>query len=191
MNGGATPPGAAPAPHKEDAVEATVTANENLAREGRIALEHYETARAALGRTPDHQEDADRALATAAHFGDRQQTFPVTTEVLRADRDLALSVFHDLISDLFHTADGIVPPRMLIDTVLAEETMTPADVADAWDRLTPEARRYAALLAAVGNTATACHDAYVQDLLEEARAVFEEEAEEERYGQLNLRRTTA
>ncbi|MER6253609.1 hypothetical protein ABT224_19865 [Streptomyces sp. NPDC001584] len=169
-------------------MEATVTTNEDRAQEGRTALEHYERARAALGRTPNREEDVELALATAAHVGDQQNDAQITVASLRADRDEAVTVFLDLISNAFHDADGVVPPRMLIDTVLAEETMTPVDVTYTWSRLTPEARRHAAFLAAVGQAAAACHDVYVQDLLEEGRAVFEDEAEEERYKRLNSRR---
>ncbi|MFJ2752668.1 hypothetical protein [Streptomyces sp. NPDC087297] len=169
-------------------MEATVTTNDERAREGQAALEYYERGRAALNRTPDKQDETELALTAAAHFGDQQRDIPITVEVLRADREEAVTVFLDLISDLFHAADGAVPPRLLIDAVLAEETMTPADVTYTWSRLTPEARRYAAFLAAVGRAAAACHDVYVQDLLEEGRAVFEDEAEEERYKRLNSRR---
>ncbi|MFD6534979.1 hypothetical protein [Streptomyces goshikiensis] len=173
-------------------MEATVTTNDERAREGQAALEHYERERAALGRTPDKQDETELALAAAAaHFGDQQRDIPITVEVLRADREEAVTVFLDLISNLFHAADGAAPPRMLIDTVLAEETMLPADVTATWSRLSPEARRYAAFLAAVGQAAASCHDVYAQDLLEEGRAVFEDEAEEERYNRLTSRREAA
>ncbi|MFZ3475326.1 hypothetical protein ACODT3_42520 [Streptomyces sp. 4.24] len=172
-------------------MKATVTTNEDCVQEGLRALAHYESGRAALGRTPERDEDVELALAASAHIGDQQQDTHITVASLRTDRDEAVTVFSDLISNLFHAADGIVPPRMLIDTVLAEETMTPADVAYTWARLTPEARRYAVFLAAVGHAAAASHDLYVQDLLEEGRAVFEDEVEEERYKRLNARRAGA
>ncbi|MFD5883853.1 hypothetical protein [Streptomyces yangpuensis] len=172
-------------------MEATVTTNADRAREGQDALEHYESGRAALGRTPADQDEVDLALASAARFGNRERDILITVEVLRADREEAVSVFLDLISGLFHAADGAAPPRLLIDTVLAEETMLPADVLYTWSRLSSVARRYAAFLAAIAKAAVASHDVYAQDLMEEARACFEDEAEEERYNRLNSLRAGA
>lgn len=165
--------------------------NEERAAYGQAALEHYEQARAALGHEPDEREETELVLAACAHGGSLDRTEPVAVDDLREDGEWAAEVFGDLAAHLFHTADGVVTPQLLLDAVTAPESRDKAAQAEAWRRLGERGPRFAAFLAAIRRTLVTVHDLDADGLFEDSRAVFEDEAEEERYRALAARRVSA
>ncbi|MER5302287.1 hypothetical protein ABT039_22895 [Streptomyces lasiicapitis] len=155
--------------------------NEDRAEYGRAALEHYEEARAALGREPAEHEDIELALAACAYGGSLDRTERVEAKDLREETEWAVEVLGDLVSNLFHAADGMVIPRLLLDAVADPEGREEADRSEAWQRLGERGPRFARFLAAVRRTLVTLHDADADGLFEGSRSAFEEEAEEERY----------
>lgn len=162
--------------------------NDTRADYGRAALEFYWEARAALGHEPDATEEVELALAACAHGGSLDRFEPVLVEDLRSEKDWATEVCSDLVSNLFHAADGAVVPRLLLDAVTDPETRLEAAIAKAWAVLGERGEQFARFLAAVRRFLVTVHDIDANDLFEDARSIFEDEVEEERYAAVAERR---
>ncbi|MFC8570682.1 hypothetical protein ACFUIW_33495 [Streptomyces sp. NPDC057245] len=162
--------------------------NDTRADYGWTALEFYSEARTALGHEPDPAEDVELALAACAHGGSLDRLEPVLAEDLRKEDDWATEVCSDLVSHLFHAADGAVVPRLLLDAVTDPETRSEAAIAEAWRVLGERGAEFARFLAAVRRLLVTVHDIDADDLFEDARRVFEDEVEEERYAAAAERR---
>ncbi|MFD5451217.1 hypothetical protein [Streptomyces sp. NPDC127100] len=162
--------------------------NDTRADYGRIALEFYSEARAALGHEPDTAEDVELALAACAHGGGLDRCEPVLAEDLRSEGDWATEVCSDLVAHLFHAADGAVVPRLLLNAVSGPETRSEAAVAEAWAVLGKHGPEFARFLAAVRRFLVTVHDIDADELFEDARSIFEDEVEEERYAAAAARR---
>ncbi|MCF1597716.1 hypothetical protein [Streptomyces muensis] len=167
--------------------------NEVRARYGRALLAYYDDARAALGHEPSAREDVGLVWAACARGGSQDRWDAVRAEDLATEADWACEVLGDLVSNLFHAADGIVIPRLLLDAVAASESRGEAawDEAartEAWRLLGERGPRFARLLIAMRRALLTVHDVDADGLFEGARSAFEDEVEEERYDAVAARR---
>ncbi|MDJ0465017.1 hypothetical protein [Streptomyces sp. H27-C3] len=103
--------------------------------------------------------------------------------VLSMDREIAEEVIRDLLTNVFHAADGAVAPELLLGAVTSPEQRTEAARAEAWRRL-GRGRPFGEFLAAVCQALVTVHDLDADGMLESAAEMFRLEAEEERFGQV-------
>ncbi|WP_333746012.1 hypothetical protein [Streptomyces sp. IBSBF 2950] len=167
--------------------------NEVRARYGRTLLEQYDRARATLGHEPSPSEDIGLVWAACAAGGSQDRWDPVRAEDLATDADWACEVLGDLVSNLFHTVDGAVIPRLLLDAVAASECRGEAAWdeearTEAWRLVGERGGRIARLLIAMRRALLTVHDVDADGLFDGARDVFEDEVEEERYNAVGTRR---
>ncbi|GAA1111577.1 hypothetical protein [Streptomyces javensis] len=168
--------------------------NADRAALGRAALEYYEAARAMVGHDPDEPVDAELALAACAHGASGDRRDPVRAEDLREDAEWTAEVIRDIVADLFHTADGAATPQLLLRAATALEDADDAAQAEAWRRAGPGGRRFALFLTAVRHALVRLAEMSGPDadsLLDDARAVFAEEVEEERFAAATARLRSA
>ncbi|MDX3165853.1 hypothetical protein PV516_18885 [Streptomyces scabiei] len=167
--------------------------NEVRARYGRALLAYYDRARAALGHDPDLREDVGLVWTACALGGSQDRWDPVHAEDLARDADWACEVLGDLVSNLFHAADGVVIPRLLLDAVAASESRgqaawDEAARAEAWRLLGERGPRFARLLISMRRALLTVHGVDADGLFDGARNAFEDEVEEERYDAVAARR---
>lgn len=155
--------------------------NADRAEYGRATLEHYERARAALGREPDGREEASMVMAACAYGGSLDRWDPVEAKDLHDDAEWAREVIGDLVCDLLHTADGVIAPRLLLDAAADPERVGETTLREARQLLGGRGVRFADFLASVRRALTTVHGLDVDDLFESAKCGFEEEVEEERF----------
>ncbi|MEV7681561.1 hypothetical protein AB0O64_23850 [Streptomyces sp. NPDC088341] len=157
------------------------TSNRERAVWGEAALGYYSRSRAALGKEPTAVEDIAMALG-ACEMGGRfdDSMLDGRCGVLGEDREIAEEVIGDLLTNVFHAADGAVVPELLLNAVTGAEHREESARAEAWRRLGP-ARPIGEFLAAVRQALVTVHDLDADGMLESAAQMFREEAEEERF----------
>ncbi|WP_435058487.1 hypothetical protein [Streptomyces sp. bgisy060] len=164
------------------------TSNRERAVWGESALGFYSRSRAALGREPTAVEDIALALA-ACEVGGRfdDSLLDGRCGVLGEDREVAEEVIGDLLTNVFHAADGAVVPELLLNAVTGPEHRSESARAEAWRRL-GRARPFGEFLAAVRQALVTVHDLDADGMLESAAESFRLEAEEERFALVADRR---
>jgi hypothetical protein len=164
------------------------TSNRERAVWGEAALGYYSRSRAALGKEPTAVEDIAMALGACevgGRFDDSQ--LDGRCGVLAEDREIAEEVIGDLLTNVFHAADGAVAPELLLNAVTGPEHRKESARTEAWRRLGP-ARPFGEFLAAVRQALVTVHDLDADGMLESAAEMFREEAEEERFALVAERR---
>ncbi|MFB7545053.1 MULTISPECIES: hypothetical protein [Streptomyces] len=157
------------------------SSNRERAVWGEAAVGYYSRSREALGKEPTAIEDIAMALG-ACEMGGRfdDSMLDGRCGVLGEDREIAEEVIGDLLTNVFHAADGAVTPELLLNAVTGAEYREEAARAEAWRRL-GRARPFGEFLAAVRQALVTVHDLDADGMLESAARMFHEEAEEERF----------
>ncbi|MFH8294998.1 hypothetical protein [Streptomyces sp. NPDC018059] len=165
------------------------TSNRERAVWGEAALGYYGRSRAALGKEPTAVEDIMLALG-ACEVGGRFDDCHLASGrcgVLAEDREIAEEVIGDLLANVFHAADGVVTPELLLEAVTGPEYREEPVRAEAWRRLGP-GRPFGEFLAALRSALVTVHDLDADGMLESAAETFRQEAEEERFALASQRR---
>ncbi|MFJ2278868.1 hypothetical protein ACIOEZ_32490 [Streptomyces sp. NPDC087866] len=157
------------------------SSNRERAVWGEAAVGYYNRSREALGKEPTALEDIAMALG-ACEMGGRfdDSMLDGRCGVLGEDREIAEEVIGDLLTNVFHAADGAITPELLLNAVTGAEYREEAARAEAWRRL-GQARPFGEFLAAVRQALVTVHDFDADGMLESAARMFHEEAEEERF----------
>ncbi|WP_282795748.1 hypothetical protein [Streptomyces sp. CC224B] len=158
------------------------TSNRERAVWGEAALGYYSRNRAALGKEPTALEDIAMALSACEVGGRFDDSHLVSgcCGVLAEDREIAEEVIGDLLANVFHAADGVVTPELLLDAVTGPEHREESTRAEAWRRLGP-GRPFGEFLTALRQALVTVHDLDADGMLESAAEMFRQEAEEERF----------
>ncbi|PZT71532.1 hypothetical protein [Streptomyces sp. AC1-42T] len=164
------------------------SSNRERAVWGEAAVGHYSRSRAALGKEPTAAEDMAMAL-TACESGGRfvNSLLDGRCGVLSEDREIAEEVIEDVLTNVFHAADGTVTPELLLRAVAGGEDRAASVRAEAWQRL-GSAQDVGWFLVAVRRALVTVHDLDADGMLESAVRRFRAEAEDERFALVAERR---